>query len=203
MNPCRPESLDALMYGELPPRRAARVRRHAEGCATCGDELRWLERERTLFEARALAARLPPPFEATATARPLPPLAWLRRRAPVALHHRAPLALGLCAAASAILALRASDPSGTIDEHERRSALIAPPSPVADATLATFDDVGAAICRDEAEPTVLVTSIPIDEPMNASDDASASICGEGPTLAASSLTCSGDVGTSSVDPRDL
>jgi anti-sigma factor RsiW len=60
MRPSHPETdgIEALLAGELDEPAAERVRAHLAGCADCRRELRRLEAERALFQARRAA--LPP-----------------------------------------------------------------------------------------------------------------------------------------------
>jgi anti-sigma factor RsiW len=63
MSDCQAEAVEALFRGELDPAAAARVSAHLGVCPECTEELRWLERERSLFQSRADACPPPPAFE--------------------------------------------------------------------------------------------------------------------------------------------
>jgi Putative zinc-finger len=56
---CNPDLLEALVEGGMPPEQAAEVQAHAAGCASCGDELKWLRSERELMRRRAAREPLP------------------------------------------------------------------------------------------------------------------------------------------------
>ncbi|HKA87774.1 MAG TPA: zf-HC2 domain-containing protein [Haliangiales bacterium] len=53
---CDEEKLAGLVRGELGAEEARAVEAHAEGCAECAEELRWLRAEQKLFAARTRPA---------------------------------------------------------------------------------------------------------------------------------------------------
>ncbi len=55
MSGCNHEELLDLARGDLSPARAAEVEDHAETCASCAHELRWLRTERALFRGQRAA----------------------------------------------------------------------------------------------------------------------------------------------------
>lgn len=60
MNDCHVEAVEALFRGELDQAEATRVSAHLAVCPECTEELRWLERERRLFQSREGAFPAPP-----------------------------------------------------------------------------------------------------------------------------------------------
>lgn len=54
MSPCNHDDLLDLARGDLSPERAGAVEEHAETCAPCAQELRWLRTERALFRKPAM-----------------------------------------------------------------------------------------------------------------------------------------------------
>lgn len=82
MSSCRFEEIEAYVFDELGPPRAALVREHLAGCPACAAELQALSAERSLFAARAghVRATEPLPSFAEILARPRAEVIPLWRR---------------------------------------------------------------------------------------------------------------------------
>jgi hypothetical protein len=134
---CEPEALEALVLGELPPEQARLVATHAESCRVCGEELRWLNLERTLMAERARRMLPPKPglWQTVEQRLLVPSLASYRKRR--ARRFAIWASLGMATSAAAIVASLVmqgpAPPIATVDRdrgrHHRMARLTASDEP--------------------------------------------------------------------------
>lgn len=137
---CEPESLEALVRGELPPEHARLVAAHAESCRACSEELRWLNMESHLMAERARRMLPPRPelWRAVEQRLVVPSVVVERRRR--ARRFAVLASLGVAASAAAMVASLVIQnpgmPIATVDRMRHRVPFRAPRALTDEARLA-------------------------------------------------------------------
>lgn len=123
MSGCSFEDIEAYVFDELGPARAAAVREHLAGCPACAAELRALSAERSLFAARAehVRATEPLPSFAEILARPRGEVIPLWRRWVVSV------GIGLPAAAAMVAGVFVASSDGGVSGRLAEGPLESPP----------------------------------------------------------------------------